>query len=504
MRGRRHKNDDLRRFLGDLRRKGDLLEIAEPVSTCLEMTEIHRRILKEDGPAILFKRPVLPNGRTSDIPVLVNLFGAERRVIDALGCEKREDLRGMGQWLASMKQPSAVTGLQGVVEKLPMLKTALTMRTRVVKIAPCQEVVLKGNSINLGTLPIQMCWPGEPAPLMTFPVVVTCPPSGSGDISTYNLGIYRMQVLAKNKTIARWLPHRGGARHHRAWQETGKDMPVALVIGADPATILAAVTPIPDTVSEYHFAGMLKGQPSELVKCKTIPLLVPANAEMVIEGYASATETAPEGPYGDHTGYLNSVENFPVFTITAITMRREPVYLSTYLSRPPDEASTIAVSLNDVFLPLLQQQFPEIVDCYLPPEACSYRIAVISIKKSYPGQARRIMMGMWSFLYQFSYTKMIIVVDEDINVRSWPDVMWAVSTRMDASRDLCVLDNTPIDYLDFASPQSGLGGKLGLDATNKIGAESTREWGKKLEMSADIVRKVDAMWGKIRGKRAAA
>jgi 4-hydroxy-3-polyprenylbenzoate decarboxylase len=498
------KTGDLRAFLAGLQKQGDLLEIDEPVSLVHEMTEMHRRVLQERGPALLFRRPKTAAGKISPIPVLVNLFGTQERVRKALGCHEKRSPADIGAWLSSLKQPSPVNSLGDMIGRLPVIKTALDMRVRQTGAAPVQEKIIKGAAVDLRQIPAQTFWPGEPGPLITFPVVVTSAPGGADNIGSYNLGIYRMQVLDKNRLIARWLPHRGGARHHRLWKETGKPMPLAAVIGADPSTILAAVTPVPDNVSEYSFAGLLRGGPTGLVRCKTVPLLVPANAEMVIEGFVSATESAPEGPFGDHTGYMNSVEEFPVFTVTAITMRDKPLYLSTYLSRPPDEASTMAETLNEVFLPLLRQQFPEIVDCHLPPESCSYRMAVISIKKSYPGQARRIMMGLWSYLYQFSYTKMIVVVDEDINVRSWEDVIWALSTRMDASRDVCILENTPIDYLDFASPVSGLGGKIGFDATNKIGNETQRQWGQRLNMPDDVKGRVDALWKKINTERKSA
>lgn len=482
-------------FVAALESRGELVRIAEPVSTVHEMTEVHRRVLERRGPALLFEKPVLQGGEISDIPVLVNLFGSVERTAAGLGVARR-DLRAFGEHLSSLKQPEMPHGLKDSLGKLPMLKSALAMNPSMSRRAPVQDIVWKGKDINLGRLPVQTCWTGEPAPLITWPLVVTRRP-GSEDSGAYNMGVYRMQVLGKDKAIVRWLSHRGGAQHHRLWQERGKDMPMAVVIGADPGTIMAAVTPVPDDFSEYHYSGILRGEKLALVPCKTQPLLVPANAEIVIEGTVSATETAPEGPYGDHTGYFNSVEDFPVFTVTAITMRRNPVYLSTYTGRPPDEPSIIAQGLNDVFLPLLQQQFPEIVDCYLPPEACSYRIAVVSIKKRYPGHARRIMMGLWSHLYQFSYTKLIIVVDEDIDARKWGDVMWAVSTRMDPARDLMVVDNTPMDYLDFASPVSGLGGKLGIDATNKIGGETNREWGRVLEMDKSVISRVDDLWKKL-------
>lgn len=482
----------LHNFLEWLDEKGQLVRIKQPVSTVLEMTEIHRRVLAAKGPALLFEKPLLLNGEISEFPVVTNLFGTVERVAWAMGCQPSQ-LSELGQRLAFLKQPTPPRGFRDTLEKLPMLKDVMAMKPSVSRKAKVQKRVYQGNDIDLSRLPIQTCWPGEPAPLITWPLVITRPPD-SDSTSDYNVGVYRMQVLSKDKTLMRWLAHRGGALHHRLWQARGEDMPVAVAIGADPGTILAAVTPVPDTLSEYHYAGLLRGERLALAPAKTVPLMVPAEAEIILEGYVSASETAPEGPYGDHTGYYNSVENFPVFKLTAITMREQPVYLSTFTGRPPDEPSVIGEALNDVFVPLLQLQFPEIVDFWLPPEGCSYRIGICSIKKKYPGHARRIMMGIWSFLAQFSYTKLLIIVDEDIDARSWEDVMWAVSTRMDASRDLMIVDNTPIDYLDFASPVSGLGGKLGLDATNKMGGETTREWGKVLDMSEDVIGRIDKIW----------
>ncbi len=479
-------------FLDWLESHEQLVRIKQPISVELEMTEIHRRVLANRGPVLLFEKPILADGQISDIPVVTNLFGSIERVAMGMGCQPSH-LRDLGQRLAFLKQPTPPRGFRDTLEKLPMLKDVMAMKPSIVKKAKVQKQVFQGNEIDLSRLPIQTCWPGEPAPLITWPLVITRPPD-SENTSDYNIGVYRMQVLSKNSTLMRWLAHRGGALHHRLWQAKGQDMPVAVAIGADPGTILAAVTPVPDTLSEYHYAGLLRGERLKLTPAKTVPLLVPAEAEIILEGYVSASETAPEGPYGDHTGYYNSVGNFPVFKLSAITMRERPVYLSTFTGRPPDEPSIIGEALNDVFVPLLQLQFPEIVDFWLPPEGCSYRIGICSIKKKYPGHARRIMMGIWSFLAQFSYTKLLIIVDEDIDARSWEDVMWAVSTRMDASRDLMVVDNTPIDYLDFASPVSGLGGKLGLDATNKIGGETTREWGKVLDMSEEIISRIDEIW----------
>lgn len=491
----------LREFIERLERAGELVRVAHPVSTVLEMTEIQTRLLAEGGPAVIFENPVLPDGSVSPIPVLVNLFGTVKRVAMGvtLGGEERTDaaaLRKVGEALAFLRQPQPPAGLKDAIGMLPFARTVMAMRpsTRRFGTAPCQEVVLKGEEIDLARLPVQTCWPGEPAPLITWPLVVTKGPSGRGE-DDFNLGIYRMQTLGRDKTIMRWLAHRGGAQHHRRWKnEKREPLPAAAVIGADPGTILAAVTPVPDTLSEYHFAGLLRGREVELVDCKTVPLKVPAEAEIVLEGHVSLDDYADEGPYGDHTGYYNSVEKFPVFTISAITMREKPIYLSTFTGRPPDEPSVLGEALNEVFIPLIRQQFPEIVDFWLPPEGCSYRIAVISMKKAYPGHARRVMMGAWSYLRQFMYTKWIIVVDDDISARDWKDVMWAVSTRMDPARDITVIENTPIDYLDFASPESGLGSKIGLDATNKLAPETKREWGTKIRMTDDVVSRVDEMW----------
>ncbi len=479
-------------FLELLESRGQLIRVTEPVSTVLEMTEIQTRLLAAGGPAVLFERPVMADGRISEVPVLANLFGTVERTAWGLGCEP-SGLRALGEDLAFLKQPKPIENMREAVEKFPQLKAVLAMKPGRVKKAPVQAKVFTGDEIDLNALPIMTCWPGEPAPLITWPLVITRPP-GKDKTSAYNLGVYRMQVRDRRSTIMRWLAHRGGAQHHRQWAAQGEDMPVAVAIGADPGTILAAVTPIPDNLSEYHYAGLLRKKKLDLVDAKTVPLKVPAEAEIILEGTVSAHETAAEGPYGDHTGYYNSVERFPVFNLTAITMRDKPVYLSTFTGRPPDEPSVIGEALNEVFIPLLQQQFPEITDFWLPPEGCSYRIGVVAIKKKYPGHARRIMMGLWSWLAQFSYTKFLIVVDDDIDARNWQDIMWAVSTRSDAARDLMVVENTPIDYLDFASPQSGLGGKLGIDATNKMGAETAREWGQPIAMDADVIARVDGMW----------
>lgn len=493
----------LRDFIEKLESAGELTRVLEPVAVKLEMTEIQTRLLAEGGPAVLFEKPVMDDGSISPMPVLVNLFGTVKRVAMGVTLEGKEretgaDLREVGELLAFLRQPEPPGGLKDALDMLPLAKTVMAMKPASKDWgAACQEVVKTGDEINLDDLPIQTCWPGEPAPLITWPLVVTKGP-GTRREDDYNLGIYRMQKLGRDKTIMRWLKHRGGAQHHARWsKEKTEPLPAAAVIGADPGTILAAVTPVPDTLSEYHFAGLLRGKKVDLVDCKTQPLKVPAEAEIVLEGYVSLDDYADEGPYGDHTGYYNSVERFPVFTITAITHRKNPIYLSTFTGRPPDEPSVLGEALNEVFIPLLQQQFPEIVDFWLPPEGCSYRIAVISMKKAYPGHAKRVMMGAWSYLRQFMYTKWVIVVDDDINARDWKDVMWAISTRMDPARDITVIENTPIDYLDFASPESGLGSKIGLDATNKLPPETHREWGREIRMDENVIRRVDEMWGKL-------
>ncbi|WP_033069268.1 UbiD family decarboxylase [Thalassospira australica] len=488
----------LRDFMDALEKSGRLVRVTEPVSPNLEMTEIQTRLLAEGGPAVLFENVVGDDGKKYDMPVLVNLFGTVDRVAAGMN-RKPEELREVGETLAFLKQPEPPASIREAFSMLPLAKTVMAMKPKTVSKAPCQQVVLEGDDVDLSKIPVQSCWPGEPAPLITWPLVVTQGPSagekGGDKRDVFNLGIYRMQVLGKNKTIMRWLKHRGGAQHHARWKKEKPDpLPAAIVLGADPGTILAAVTPVPDTLSEYQFAGLLRGEKVELVDCKTVPLKVPATAEIVLEGYVSLDEYAPEGPYGDHTGYYNSVEDFPVFTVTAITMRKDPIYLSTFTGRPPDEPSVLGEALNDVFVPLLQQQFPEIVDFWLPPEGCSYRIAVVSMKKAYAGHAKRVMMGVWSFLRQFMYTKFVIVVDDDIDVRDWKDVMWAISTRMDPVRDITTVTDTPIDYLDFASPVSGLGGKLGLDATNKLPGETNREWGEKIYMDDEIIDRVDQKW----------
>jgi len=492
----------LRDFIARLEAQGELVRVRAPVSTVLEMTEIQTRLIAQDGPAVIFEKPLKADGTPSDIPVLVNLFGTVKRVAMGVtmgGVERTTaaSLREVGELLAQLRQPEPPRSFGEAFDLLPLAKTVMAMKPKTVSRAPAQEIVLKGSDIDLNALPIQTCWPGEPAPLITWPLVVTKGPSDKRE-DNFNLGIYRMQVLNRNQTIMRWLRHRGGAQHHARWaKEKAAPLPAAIVLGADPGTILAAVTPIPDTLSEYQFAGLLRGQRVELVDCVSQPLKVPAEAEIVIEGEVSLTDYRDEGPYGDHTGYYNAVEQFPVFTATAITMRSKPIYLSTYTGRPPDEPSILGEALNEVFVPLLRQQFPEIVDFWLPPEGCSYRIAVIAIKKAYPGHAKRVMMATWSYLRQFMYTKWVIVVDDDVNPRDWKDVMWAISTRMDPARDITVIENTPIDYLDFASPENGLGSKIGLDATNKLPPETKREWGRLIRMDDEIVRTVTEKWSQL-------
>lgn len=485
----------LRDFIARLDRAGRLVRVTEPVSTVLEMTEIQTRLLAEGGPAVLFENPVGADGRRFDMPVLVNLFGTVERV--AWGMEREPgDLRGFGETLAFLREPTPPASLRAAFDMVPVVKQALAMRPKTVGHGACQEVVIEGDEVDLSQLPIQTCWPGEPAPLITWPLVVTNGPEDKED--AFNLGIYRMQVTGRNTTLMRWLKHRGGAQHHRRWGQLRRDpLPVAVVIGADPATIIAAVTPVPETLSEYQFAGLLRSRRLDLVPCRTIPLKVPAEAEIIIEGHVSLEDYGDEGPYGDHTGYYNAVEKFPVFTASAITMRRQPIYLSTFTGRPPDEPSVLGEALNEVFIPLLQQQFPEIVDFWLPPEGCSYRIAVVAIRKAYAGHAKRVMMGVWSYLRQFLYTKWVIVVDEDIDARDWKDVMWAIATRVDPVRDITLIDRSPIDYLDFASPESGLGGKIGIDATTKIAPETHREWGTPIRMRDDVIERIDALWPKL-------
>ncbi|MDH3229081.1 MAG: UbiD family decarboxylase [Alphaproteobacteria bacterium] len=488
--------NSLRDFIHHLESSGKLVRVSAPVSPELEMTEIQTRLLAQQGPAVLFENVVGRDGRQYGMPVLANLFGTVERV--AMGMQREpHQLRELGETLALLRQPEPPGGWREAIDMLPMVKTVMAMKPKSTSRAACQEVVLRGDEIDLAQLPVQTCWPGEPAPLITWPLVVTKGP-GQHRADDHNLGIYRMQVTGRDTTLMRWLKHRGGAQHHARWKAAkAEPFPVAAVIGADPGTLLAAVTPVPDTLSEYHFAGLLRGSKVALVDCKTVPLKVPADAEIVLEGHVSLDEVEDEGPYGDHTGYYNSMEKFPVFRISAITMRRDPIYLTTFTGRAPDEPSVLGEALNEVFVPLLQQQFPEIVDFWLPPEGCSYRIAVVSMKKAYPGHAKRVMMGVWSYLRQFMYTKWVIVVDDDIDARNWKDVTWAISTRMDPARDITLVENTPIDYLDFASPESGLGSKIGLDATDKWPPETKREWGRRIRMDEAVIEKVSAMWPEL-------
>jgi len=488
---------DLRDFIGQLEQRGELRRISVPVDTYLEMTEIADRVLRAGGPALLFEK-AHTQGRPQAMPVLVNLFGTPQRVTYGLGEGEagaggwKTSLREVGKLLAFLKEPEPPKGLKDAWEKWPILKQVMNMSPKEVSSAPCQDVVWEGDEVDLARLPIQHCWPGDVAPLITWGLVVTRGPAKTRQ----NLGIYRQQVVGKNRVIMRWLPHRGGALDFRDHQlaNPGQPFPVAVVLGCDPATILGAVTPVPDNLSEYQFAGLLRGAKTELVRCIGSDLQVPASAEIVLEGVIHPNDMAVEGPYGDHTGYYNEVAEFPVFTIERITMRREPIYHSTYTGKPPDEPAMLGLALNEVFVPLLQKQFPEIADFYLPPEGCSYRIAVVSMKKAYPGHAKRVMFGIWSFLRQFMYTKFIIVVDDDLDIRSWPEVIWALTTRVDAIRDTTLVDNTPIDYLDFASPVAGLGSKMGIDATNKWPGETQREWGTAIVMDAAVKQRVDDMW----------
>ncbi|MDR4651109.1 MAG: 4-hydroxy-3-polyprenylbenzoate decarboxylase [Nitrosomonas sp.] len=484
------KYKDLRDFIAQLEAIGELKRIPVEVDPRLEMTEICDRILKAGGPAVLFEKP---KGHT--MPVLGNLFGTPKRVAMGMGQTSVEALREVGKLLAYLKEPDPPKGLKDAWDKLPVLKQVLNMAPKVLSSAPCQEIVWEGDQVDLGKIPVQTCWPGDVAPLITWGLTVTRGPNKTRQ----NLGIYRQQVIAPNKVIMRWLAHRGGALDFRDFclRNPGQPYPVAVALGADPATILGAVTPVPDTLSEYQFAGLLRGSKTEVVKCLGNDLQVPASAEIVLEGAIHPDETALEGPYGDHTGYYNEQETFPVLTIERITMRRDPIYHSTYTGKPPDEPAILGVALNEVFVPLLQKQFPEITDFYLPPEGCSYRMAVVSMKKQYAGHSKRVMFGVWSFLRQFMYTKFIIVTDDDIDIRDWKEVIWAITTRVDPARDTLIVENTPIDYLDFASPISGLGGKMGLDATNKWPGETNREWGTPIVMDEAVKQKVDAMWREL-------
>jgi 4-hydroxy-3-polyprenylbenzoate decarboxylase len=486
---------DLREFIAALESKGDLVRITQPIDPYLEMTEIADRTLKQGGPALLFENPT-----QGKMPVLANLFGTQERVAMGMGAESVAALRDVGEILAYLRQPDPPKGFKDAWDKAPILKQVLNMAPKVVRNAECQRHAKFNDDVNLDDLPIQTCWPGDVGPLVTWPLVITRGPNKERQ----NLGIYRMQKIGRNKLILRWLSHRGGALDYRDWQQQnpGKPYPVALALGADPATTLGAVTPVPDSLSEYAFAGLLRGSKTELVEClsplcKDHGLQVPASAEIILEGHLNPGEEADEGPFGDHTGYYNEVERFPVFTVTAMTYREDPIYHSTYTGRPPDEPAVLGAALNEVFVPILKKQFPEIIDFYLPPEGCSYRLAVVTMRKEYPGHAKRVMLGVWSFLRQFMYTKFIIVTDEDINARNWEDIIWAMTTRMDPRRDSVFVDNTPIDYLDFASPVAGLGSKVGFDATHKWPGETDREWGHAIAMSDEVKSRIDSMWSEL-------
>ena len=486
------KYNDLRDFIDALEQRGELVRITAEVDPLLEMTEIADRTLRAGGPALLFENP-----KGHDTPVLANLFGTERRVALGMGEEEISALRHIGESLAYLRQPDPPKSMREAWDKAPLLKQVLNMNPKVVRNPPCQYHVRQGEEVDLRRLPIQTCWPGDAGPLVTWPLVITRGPGKERQ----NLGIYRMQLLGRNKLIMRWLSHRGGALDYRDWQlqHPGERYPVAVALGADPATTLAAVTPIPDAISEFAFAGLLRGARTDTAHCYTEPcrehgLQVPASAEFILEGYLEPGELAEEGPFGDHTGYYNEVERFPVFTVEAITHRESPIYHSTYTGRPPDEPAVLGVALNEVFVPILQKQFPEIVDFYLPPEGCSYRMAIVTMRKEYPGHAKRVMLGVWSFLRQFMYTKFVVVTDDDVNARDWRDVIWAMTTRMDPRRDCVFIDNTPIDYLDFASPEAGLGSKVGMDATNKWPGETQREWGRPIAMDPAVKQRIDAIW----------
>ncbi|WP_250460238.1 4-hydroxy-3-polyprenylbenzoate decarboxylase [Microbulbifer litoralis] len=484
------KYKDLRDFIKLLEKRGLLKRIPQPVDPKLEMTEIADRVLRAGGPALLFENPV-----GHDTPVLANLFGTPERVALGMGRESVAELREVGELLAFLKEPQPPENLRDAWEKLPVFKQVLNMGPKVIKGAPCQQEQISGDDVDLHRLPIQTCWPGDAAPLVTWPLVITRGP----EKKRQNLGIYRMQLIGRNRLIMRWLSHRGGALDFRDWcqRNPGKPYPVAVALGADPATILGAVTPVPDTLSEYAFAGLLRGDKTEVADATLSDLQVPASAEYVLEGFIHPDDMADEGPYGDHTGYYNEVDRFPVFTVEKITHRRDPIYHSTYTGRPPDEPAVLGEALNEVFVPILKKQFPEIVDFYLPPEGCSYRLAVVTMKKQYAGHAKRVMMGVWSFLRQFMYTKFVIVADADVNARDWKDVIWAMTTRMDPARDTVMVENTPIDYLDFASPVSGLGSKIGFDATNKWPGETSREWGRPIERDPDVVKRIDELWPEL-------
>jgi 4-hydroxy-3-polyprenylbenzoate decarboxylase len=514
---------DLRDFLSGLETRGELLHIHEAVSTRLEMTSLSDRVLREGGPALLFSAPMTGELRHAT-PALTNLFGTARRVALGMGAEDVTALRGIGELLASLKEPEPPKGLKDAGRLLDMARKLWDMKPARVGRAACHERVIEGEDVDLGTLPIQWCWPGDAAPLITWGLVITRGPQRVPRPRTrQNLGIYRQQVIGPRQVIMRWLAHRGGALDFRDFGRVnpGQPFPIAVALGADPATILGAVTPVPDTLSEYQFAGLLRGARTEVVDSGVgegaVKLQAPASAEIVLEGHIPPAAVgfegrsahgirlreqggylhALEGPYGDHTGYYNEQDWFPVFEITRMTTRRDPIYHSTYTGKPPDEPAVLGMALNEVFVPILQRQFPEIVDFYLPPEGCSYRLALISIRKSYPGHAKRVMFGLWSFLRQFMYTKFIVVVDDDVDIRQWTEVVWAITTRMDPVRDTTLVDHTPIDYLDFASPVSGLGGKMGLDATHKWPGETAREWGRTITMDADVTARMEALWTRI-------
>ncbi len=484
------KYQDLRDFIQALEQDGELVRVDKKVDPNLEITEISDRTLRTGGPALLFEK-----AGDSDIPLLANLFGTEQRVARALGELETTALREVGKLLAFLKEPEPPKGFKEALSTLPIYRKILDMSPKVVKKPVCQQIVYKADEVDLSMLPIQTCWPGDAGPLITWGLVTTRGPYKDRQ----NMGIYRQQVIAKNKVIMRWLSHRGGALDYQEWlqQKPEEPFPVTVTLGCDPATILAAVTPIPDNLSEYAFAGLLRGSKTELAKSILSDLQIPARAEIVLEGFIYPGEQAQEGPFGDHTGYYNEVDSFPVFTIETISTRENPIYHSTYTGRPPDEPAILGLALNEVFIPILQKQFPEIIDFYLPPEGCSYRMAIVSMKKQYPGHAKRVMMGVWSFLRQFMYTKFVIVVDDDVDTRNWQDVIWAISTRVDPARDITLVENTPIDYLDFASPVSGLGSKMGLDATNKWSGETTREWGVPIHMDAAVKQRVDEIWDEL-------
>lgn len=475
----------LRSFLDWCDETDQLTTVPEPVSTRHQMTAVHRMVLETGGPVLRFDQPMIDIATPSDTPVITNLFGTTARVAAGLGItlDKLDDL---GAFLAALRAPTPPDGLRDALSRWPMLKAALSTRPKIIKSAPVQQVIKTEQEVDLSAIPVQTHWPGDAGPLITWPVVVTRPHgTEAGDVSAYNAGVYRAQVLDQSRIIMRWLPHRGGAAHHQSWARAGEKTPIAIVLGADPATLLSAALPLPENVSELTFAGALNDTRPRLVAAKTVPLMVPAEAEFILEGWVSPTDTAPEGPFGDHTGYYNPAEPFPVMHVTGITHRKDPLYLSTYTGRPPDEPAIIGEVFNKLALPTMRAQIPEIKDIWLPPAACSYRMAVVSINKRYPGQARRVMMALWGMLPQFSYTKMIIVVDDDIDPRNWDDIAWALATRMDPSRDVMMIENTPMDYLDFASPQPGLAGKMGIDATTKIDSETTREWGEVMATAPD-------------------